>query len=304
MSPLTNSEITTFQRCEREWQHRYLDHREGEGITESLSRGKRIHKELAAWWSGAKTTDELPPIETAMMIGYAARYVRPNLRDVRVNVPFRCQIGGVDVVGECDAVGVYENGRTVVVEHKTTTQNISPGSQYWRERIHCDTQVSTYLAAFPGATVLYDVLHTPGLKVLGVNKSRSVPESNEEYIDRILADMTREPEKYFQRAYIVRLESEHESFADDLVAVSSRMVDTVRTVNPPRNPRSCFTYGRACDFFDVCYGGKAITDMPLVEKNHSEDVFERYKASVAVENGHKSLAVLQEYASQKATVAP
>jgi hypothetical protein len=278
VTPLTNSEVTCFQRCEREWQHRYLDRRTGQSDQESLSRGKRIHRELAAWWSGAKTEGEIPPIETAMMIGYAARYVRPNLRDIRVNVPFRAQIGGVDVVGECDAVGVDEDGRTVVVEHKTTSQNISPGSQYWRERIHCDTQVSTYLAAFPGATVLYDVLHTPGLKPLPANSKRPMTESNEEYIDRILADMQSEPEKYFQRAYIVRLEAEHEAFADDVATIHGRMNDSRRP--PPRNPRSCFTYGRACDFFDVCYGGKAITDMPIVERNHSEDVFHRWRESI------------------------
>jgi hypothetical protein len=297
MTPITNSEIACFQRCEREWQHRYLDRREGLVPAETLSRGKRMHGFLAEWWrgfTGALDQAEMPPIERAMLLGYHAFYQRPHIRDVRVNVPFRVTIGGVEMVGECDAVGIDQHGETVIVEHKTTSHDVAPGSAWWRERIHCDSQPSTYLAAFPGATVLYDVLHVPSLRPLQANSKRAHPESDEEYIARVLSDMAERPEKYFQRATIVRLDAEREAFEDDVhvTAMYMRNRPALRVASPelmkqgrdlerftPRNPRSCFTYGRACDFFEACWQGKDIESYPKREMNHSEEMLAKWEAS-------------------------
>jgi len=282
MTPVTNSELACFQRCEREWQHRYLDHREGLQLAETLSRGKRMHAALAGWWinGGLYEGHDYPAIERAMLLGYHARYDRPHLRDVRVNVPFRTTIGGVEMVGECDAVGIDPStGDAVVVEHKTTSHDVTPGSAWWRERVHCDSQPSTYLAAFPGATVCYDVLHVPAMKPLPANSKRKEPEGDEEYIARVLADMADKPEKYFQRAVVVRLDSEREAFDVDVDLVRTKMTEAADLELTPRNPRACFQYGRACDFLEVCWQGRSLESLPLVEKNHSEEMLSRYEAS-------------------------
>jgi PD-(D/E)XK nuclease superfamily protein len=270
MRPVSHSEVDCFRRCEREWQHRYLDKREGLVPSESLARGKRVHAWLAAWWSKSLTEVELLASERAMCMGYSARYERPHLTHVEVSKPFRATIGGVDVVGELDVHG-WDGEDEIIVEHKTTTRDIAPGSQYWRERIHCDPQVSTYLDAFPRAKVLYDVLRVPALRQLGETKTRKAPESDEAFIARILEDMAERPEHYFQRVYMVRLEQEHEDNVRDLEMVAESMARCTKyTIATARNPRSCFQYGRECDFFGVCWMGRDITALPVRDESHRE----------------------------------
>lgn len=281
MRPITNSERACFQTCERLWQYTYLERREPLVPAETLNRGKRTHVSLASWWSSGgqeMRADAQPPAEQAMLIGYAARWQRPHLHNVQVNVPFRVAIGGVDVVGELDAMGTDDEGRTVIVEHKTTTSDIDPGSLWWREKVTTDPQPSTYLAAFPGATVLYDVLRVPSLRQYQAGKTRKVAETDSEYIARVLEDMSESPGKYFQRATVVRLEEEHRAHASDLSRTWVRMNGSSYNATP-RNPRACFTYGRQCDFFAACWEGRSIESYPHREKNHSEEVLERWEAS-------------------------
>jgi len=270
---LTNSEIGCYQRCPREWQHRYLDHRTGPS-TPAQSRGTRIHAWLGGWWTGDPvTTLGLEPVEYAMVRGYHARWVKPELREVRTSVPFAVELpsAGVTLVGEVDAVGLDFFGNTIVVEHKSTTQDISPGSQYWSERVSCDPQVSTYLQAFPRAVVLYDVLRVPALRPLEANTRRKVAETDDEYVERCLAAMAEKPGYYFQRATIVRLEHETEAFELDVQIVAESM----HAGPQARNPKSCFSFGKRCDFFGVCWSGHSLDSLDPVERNHTEIVAEK-----------------------------
>lgn len=272
---LTNSEIACFQRCQREWSHRYVERRTGPS-TDAQSRGTRIHAWLSAWWSRSPieaAIDTLEPVEFAMVQGYHARYGQPHLRDIEVNVPISVELhrAGVTLVGELDAIGTDERGNTILVEHKSTTQDISPGSQYWSERVSCDPQVSTYLRAFPRAVVLYDVLRVPALRPLEANTRRKIPETDEEYVQRCLAAMAEKPDYYFQRGTIVRLEHETEAFERDVEIIAESMHPGPQA----RNPKACFSFGKRCDFFGVCWSGESLDTLQQVEKNHSEQVLER-----------------------------
>ena len=268
---LTNSEIACFQRCEREWQHRYVDHRTGPS-TDSQSRGTRIHAWLAEWWRGNPYNFvSLEPVEAAMVKGYDARWSVPHLTHVRACVPFEVELtsSGVTLIGELDAVGIDPgSGMTVIVEHKSTTQDISPGSQYWQERISCDPQVSTYARAYPEAYVLYDVLRVPALRLLEANSRRKAAETPEEYVARCIVAMSEEPDKYFQRAHLVRLESERDAFERDVEMVTESM----HAGDHPRNPKACFSFGKKCDFFGVCWSGTPLDSLERVELNHTEQV--------------------------------
>lgn len=273
---LTNSEIQAYQRCPAEWKMRYLDHRTGPS-TDSQSRGTRIHTWLSSWWTspGGFANEWLPlePVERAMTRGYGFRYEFPHLRNVEVNVPISVELrhAGVTLVGELDAIGTDERGNTILVEHKTTTHDISPGSQYWSERVSCDPQVSTYLRAFPRAVVLYDVLRVPALRPLEANTRREVAETDDEYVERCLAAMSEKPDYYFQRANIVRLEHESDAFEKDVEIIAESMHPGPQA----RNPKSCFSFGQRCDFFGVCWSGESLDTLQQVEKNHSEQVLER-----------------------------
>jgi hypothetical protein len=273
---LTNSEVACFQRCEREWQHRYVDHLVGRA-TAPQSRGTRVHAWLAAWWGGRPYETEaaaLEPVERAMVAGYAAFHIQPHLAKVQTNVPFKVELPGVTMVGSLDVLGA-DLGRTVIVEHKTTSQDITPGSQYWSERVHCDSQVSAYLRAFPGAIMLYDVLRVPALRPLETNSRRKAPETDQQYVARCMEAMAEEPGKYFQRGYIVRLDAEHAAFEEDLTMVAESMHPGPH----PRNPKSCFSFGKRCDFFGVCWQGERPESLPVAERNHTEEMLAAYESS-------------------------
>jgi hypothetical protein len=280
-TPVTTSELSTFMTCEVLHHYRYMLRRDGFERSEPMARGTRIHAWLAEWWStgGALVEMGAPPIERAMMLGYSAFYAahRHNLKNVRTSVPFLTHIQGVPVVGELDAIGTNERGETVIVEHKTTTADISPGSVYWEERAVVDPQVTTYLSAFPHATVLYDVLRVPGLKQLQTNSRRKEPETDDEYVARILADMAEKPESYLQRATLVRSEAELADYALDVREIEERIHLPLARV---KNRRSCFGAGRGkrCDFYEACWRGADIESYPAREQNHSESIVSRLNA--------------------------
>lgn len=307
MRPITNSEVVCFQTCERLWQHTYIDHRTGFTRPEALDRGTRIHQALATWWQEpGMLTCFGPPndsaSERAMVLGYNAMYKdMSSFRNVRVNVPFIVRLGFVDVVGEFDAIAEDDLG-DVVIEHKSTTFDITPDSAWWREKTTCDTQMTVYSAARPGARILVDALHVPDIvphkstpedkrkytKATKTEPSRlyanqhEADETDEEYIGRVLADMSDTPEKYFQRAFVVRLESDIESLREDVQIVADRMRLGLVS-GAARNAKACFNYGRPCAFLDACWNGKSIEDYPQVELNHSEDVVRRLEMYKEIE---------------------
>lgn len=275
---VSHSELACYRACPRKHHLAYRERLAPLVPAESLTRGSRVHKDLAAIWSGEGAhLDELGAADSALVYGYTMHYspvVPLDAINVRVNVPFRVELSdNVTVVGECDAVYTHgPSGRTVVVEHKTTASDITPGSAYWAEKTVSNPQVSIYLLAFPGAFVLYDVLRKPAFRKLREGKPNE--ETDDEFHARTLAAIAKEPERYYQRANILRSNDELREASEDVVwwAISACMRD------PKRNPDACFAFGRRCEFFDVCWHGLSIEDdRSLVrrEKNHTEEVTEK-----------------------------
>jgi len=259
LGPLHASEARDWHLCPRKWKHAHLDRRVPSVDAPALSRGTSVHVYLALWWAG-QTSIALPddPIARACCLGYAAVYGAPDLANVRVEVPWAAMIGGVPCAGTLDATGTgtgpSEDGALVIVEHKTTSHDISPGSLYWRQVVTTDPQVSMYRAAFPAAKVLYDVIRKPALSHL--RKGKSNEETDDELVVRCVEAMLADPARYFQRAYVVRLEAEDEAFASDIVSV-----DRLRRGGEyPRNPANCFAYGTRCGYFAVCWEGASLSD--------------------------------------------
>jgi hypothetical protein len=109
-----------------------------------------------------------------------------------------------------------------------------------------------YRTAFPGAKVLYDVIRKPALSHL--RKGKPNEETDDELVVRCVEAMVTDPARYFQRAYVVRLEAEDEAFASDIVSV-----DRLRRGGEyPRNPASCFAFGGRCAYFEVCWSGMSL----------------------------------------------
>lgn len=241
---VSNSELTCYQRCPKEWEYRYVHKRQAKKESEPLSIGTRIHKTLA---TGDATG--LKPIERAMV----RAYVPPEhvyARDVFFLVPIA---NDVAITGELDSV-IELDGRRVVHEIKTTSKDITPGSYYWRHVVHINPQATMYLLAaehlgLDPSFVVWDVLRKPALRL-------KKNESETEFEKRCLEDIEDNRAYYQQRKKIVRFEDEKQAHVRDILGV----VHLILSGETPRNRGSCFAYERPCDFLEVCCGETTIGD--------------------------------------------
>lgn len=185
------------------------------------------------------------------------------------------------------------NGAPVwIVETKTSSEDISQGSVYWR-RLALDQQLSIYI---PGAKslgwnvvgCLYDVLGTVRLQPLMATpmesrkykktgelyaNQRAVDETPGEFGQRCLAEIVKNPSRYFQRGEIIRLEQEHAESNADIWQTAHAMKESRRLGMYPRNPGSCSNWGRVCEYLPVCCGEASKDDLLLyvkVETEHEE----------------------------------
>jgi hypothetical protein len=185
--------------------------------------------------------------------------------------------------GKLDAlVRDLHDGTFKVVEHKTATGDVGPGSDYVK-RLRLDGQVSVYYA---GATALghpvdgcvYDVLVKPSLRpykatppeqrkykkdgVLYANQ-RERDETPEEYRARVFEAVASDPNGYFLRADVVRLEDEMREAMADVWQLGVSLRENMNAGRFPRNPDACVRYGRTCEYFPVCCGEASLEDPSL-----------------------------------------
>jgi hypothetical protein len=106
---------------------------------------------------------------------------------VATELPFEVSIrnpetGGIStkykLCGKIDKI-VRRGDRLFVKEHKTTKDNIEPGSDYWAER-RLDSQISLYVMAarqlgYAVEGVLFDAFHKPGISPKKLTQADSKP---------------------------------------------------------------------------------------------------------------------------------
>jgi len=225
-----------------------------------------------------------------MMTAYDARWApsMPAWEVLGVEVEFVATIPGrrrLRVAGKLDVlVRKRIDGTVWFVEHKTTGADLSLGSTYW-QRLRMDPQVSIYhggcrALGHEPAGCLYDVIDRPGQKMLKATpeadrkytkatktepsrlykNQRETDETVEEFQERLAELVTTEPELYFARAEVIRLESELEESAKDVEAIALQIRDSATAEHAPRNPGACHLYGRTCEFLSVCDGTASIED--------------------------------------------
>ena len=177
-----------------------------------------------------------------------------------------------------------------VVEHKSSTESILPGALYWR-RLLLDVQIDFYLNGADSIDqrcdgVLYDVLARPMIRPkmatppekrqytqktgkLYANQ-RETDESPDEFERRCLEKMGENPDKFYQRATIVRLEGERTEAQLDVWQTASAIRDSKRLKVFPRNPDSCVQWGRVCPYFECCSNTRDIADPVFFRVNEFE----------------------------------
>lgn len=292
---LTNSEAKAHRRCSREHHNAYeLGFRSAGEDAAALRFGTLIHRALEAWWRAPRglgiagtlrlshALATLPPDTDAfdraraveMLRGYDLRWCDEPLETIGVELEFRAPLinpaTGHEsrtfvLGGKIDALALhrYEN-RIYIVEHKTSSDDLSPGSDYWQV-LQVDTQVSTYYAGaralgFEPAGVIYDVLGKPKQRPLQANKSRDQPESAADYQARIREAIASNPDRYYVRGTVVRLESEELDAQWDTWQVARLIRESELAKRWPRNPESCRRFGRMCSYFPVCSGTASLED--------------------------------------------
>jgi hypothetical protein len=147
-------------------------------------------------------------------------------------------------------------------EHKTTSEDISPGSPYWLRVSVIDPQISIYLSGLQAIGyncrgVIYDVLRKPA------HRPSSKCETPEQFQNRIVEAITKDPDRYYQRSNPVRFTEELRECQLDVWQTAEQIHESDRLNAWPRNHDACMQWGKPCDFFNVC-GRMADIDDPVL----------------------------------------
>ena len=245
----------------------------------------------------------------ALIVGYDEKWrdAFSNYRVMEVEVEFsfpllnpktKGQSKKFDEAGKMDAVLQHRrSNRFVVLEHKTTSDDIDPGSDYW-SRLRMDTQCSKYILALHArgmetGNLLYDVIHKPstrphqiplldddGVKVvldadgarvrtLTGKKWRETGDSEkgwvlqtrqevpQEYMARLLAEIRSDSDRYFAHREVPRLDTELLEYMSDAWVLSQEILFRRRFNNWSRNPDACMRFSK-CEFYDLCTGRASV----------------------------------------------
>ena len=301
---LTNSMRSKFNACHRAYKIAYVDLIRPAKASEALTFGTAMHALLEAYWTGAnpdfsKTTGDEFKDKTliALYDGYIEKWGLKdylNYERIDAEIGFEAPLmnpetGGVSktwvLAGKIDAIAKDKTtGKHIIVEHKTTSQDIGPGSDYWK-KLPIDGQVSGY---YVGASTLgydvdvclYDVIRKPTIKPYKATPEENrkykkdgtlyagqheTDETPDEWYARLKADIAERPEYYFQRIEVVRSESDLSDYLFDMWAVGREIADAERIGRWSRNPNACSVYG-SCEYFDVCTGCASLDDVTLFRK--------------------------------------
>lgn len=297
---LTNSMRNKFASCHRAFKFCYEDLKRPIKTSYALNFGTAMHSMLEAYWQGKKpfvpnmedgyTTNTL----LALFEGYQKKWQESDRMtyetigtEMRFDAPLmNPETGGVSktfhLAGKIDALAKEKaTGKVVIVEHKTTSQDIGPGSDYWR-KLPIDGQVSGYYCGaqaldHEASTCLYDVIRKPTIKPYKAtpeekrkyNKDgslskacREFDETPDEWYERLSADIASRPDYYYARIEISRSDNDLLEYLFDMWAVSREIADAQRMNRWSRNPQACSVFG-TCEYFGVCTGEQDIDDVTL-----------------------------------------
>ena len=318
---LTSSSSKLFRACPRAYRHRYVDGVVSTSRSQALTFGSTFHLGLESWWLAADgerlaaalaaMPADLDPVDQVrveeLLRLYDARWSAEPYDVIAVEAEYRAPLVNPDTeapsrtfqrAGKIDAlVRERHTGRTLIVEHKTSREDISPGSRYW-QRLRLDGQISHYYAGAAALgheadACLYDVIGVPKLapymatpeaerKYTKPTKAEPEPRlyshqrAEDESIDafrlRLREALAADPDRYVRRAEVVRLEEDLRDAAFDDWSTALRIRESERADRWPRNPDACERYYRLCEFHPVCSRAAGIDD-PLLyraERPHRE----------------------------------
>ncbi len=290
---ISHSALVLVRNCLRQYRNSYIELRRGRSVAPSLMFGGLWDRGLTAWHWGKSPVDRLaralgvimqaPPgvqreTAKALILGYTARWGAEQIATIATQVEFTVPIvhpetgeehPAYDYTGVLDGHVRLADGREMILESKTSSEDIEPGSTYWQRVTTLDPQCSMYLLGARQQNrdvdaVLYDVTKKPALR-------QGKKETAEEFGERVQNDILARPEVYFQRQEVVQLESEARAYQQDLWDYAEILADAERANRWPRNPDRCRQYGRPCDYLPVCTGVASLDDDVLFTKREKKN---------------------------------
>lgn len=300
MEKLTNTLRSMYQECPKKFYYRnelgYLPVREAE----ALSFGKAFHTLLEYWFRDVidlpvmvENADPFTAVKIEELFrGYCAKWPRVKADAVEceyvlplLNPATTAPSRTFELAGKIDAIVSGD-----VVEHKTTSDSIEdPACEYW-QRLSLDSQISGYFLAaeklgYKPSKIIYDVIKKPTIRpakatpeevrkykkdgTLYANQ-RATDETPEEFRQRLREDITANPDKYFQRREIARLENDLVEYMQDVWSVAKLIMESRAEGYWPKRISQCFSYGR-CPYYEVCAKIASLDDSSMYVKAESKN---------------------------------
>jgi hypothetical protein len=190
-----------------------------------------------------------------------------------------------ELAGKIDAIVAGD-----VLEHKTTSDDIEdPACNFWA-KLALDSQISGYFIAaeklgYKPKKVIYDVIRKPKIKPLKATpedvrkytkegklyaNQRATDETPKEYGARLAEDIAANPDKYYQRREIARLESDLTEYLSDIWSVGKLIMESRSENYWPRRISQCFNYGR-CPYYEVCAKMASLEDTGMYVKSENKN---------------------------------
>lgn len=300
MNLLTASRLRAYRRCARYERLAYVDGWRSTRDADALHLGTLVHTGLEAWWKAHKDGHREGAIGDALsavagkgrdiitqiraeelLIGYDNRWRDQTFEVVAVEDEFRAPLVNPHTMrksrawrlaGKVDA-RVVSDGRRLIVEHKTTSEDIKPGSDYWL-KLQMDHQLSIYTIGaeslgWPPEGCLYDVINKPQHAPFDATpmekrkykkdgtlyaNQHATDETPDEFRTRLRDIIAAEPERWFQRKEIPRTEAQLFDFLDDAWNQGASMSADHKAGRAFRNPDACHHMGR-CAMWAICSAG-------------------------------------------------
>jgi hypothetical protein len=300
---ITNSRMSAYRSCQRLHRLRYDDLlRPIYEDTAKRDWGTAMHEMLEIYFKdperkmpnlATSTLDEFARASLiATMVAYEANWQEVDRAktlygaEIEFSLPLahpltKRKMRGYAMAGKVDGFFADVDGRSYLLEHKSTSQDITPGSDYWN-RLRIDTQVNVYIAGMSGgagvkeiAGVCYDVVKRTSLKPYKATpvenrkfkangelyaNQRDADETSDAYGKRVFEAIRENPSAYFARCTIVRSIEEKFEAAMDTWNTAVAIRETRKKGNDYRNPDACNKFGSMCGYFGICTGEKRADD--------------------------------------------
>lgn len=249
---ISASNIRLFSHCQTLWGDRYIHGNRSSESSDDLEFGSAWHSALEHGKEkldpdcslGVRTREA----GNILLSAYHDWYRDNPLVVTEREVEFSYDGTDIPIAGVFDGIGTFD-GQRVIVEHKTTKSLIEgPDQPYWL-RLVFDHQVNMYLLAGRNLGIrhmLYDVVRKPQLRP---RKGEKI----EWYLDRVADDIYNSPASYFQRRVFTRSDAYLDRYAKQLrVIVRQQEIARLHPGSLPKNPQSCYSFGRYCPRYDLC----------------------------------------------------